>query len=525
MISVPERFTQIAEGSVRPLDWRLDISFTRQLSPDIQWFTLDQSLLDSGDLLSLSDTQSIQPWDAYDYKNYSSKLISVDVENSIEFPYSIQSAIADLVIDNTNGEFTYGGNSEVAQHILPSRPVRVFMGFKGGGVVPVFVGLTQDLPDYSGINDSRMTWSAMDFLTQLTGQSLESSIVLQNKRTDEVLDYVFKQLGLDASMYSLQPGQNDIPFFYAEAGANVGDILRKLIQAEDGKLWLSETGVIQFEPRSSELGKESVMDIDTSNIVEYSPSRASGIVNRVIINSSVRKVQENQEIADIDNANGYDQSSDNDSWRVPENGTLEKWVNFEDPIWSANVNPALNGVTTSSYFNAKTTTGATVSANVTIVGTLFGQSAKLIISNANNYPISISKLVIFGEPAKVVEEIKYDQLDSDSIEKFGTHELKIEDNNYFGSRDDADAFARHILSTRSTYTPTIKVVIKGNPALQLGDVVTLRYKAGGKYQVVKKKESLSQRGLRTELTLERFEELETFVLDQSLLNSTDVLSY
>ena len=128
MISVPERFTQIAEGSVRPLDWRLDISFTRQLSPDIQWFTLDQSLLDGGDLLSLSDTQSIQPWDAYDYKNYSAKLIIVDVENSIEFPYSIQSAIADLVIDNTNGEFTYGGSSEVAQYILPSRPVRVFIG-------------------------------------------------------------------------------------------------------------------------------------------------------------------------------------------------------------------------------------------------------------------------------------------------------------------------------------------------------------------------------------------------------------
>lgn len=525
MISVPERFTQIAEGSVRPLDWRLDISFTRQLSPDIQWFTLDQSLLDGGDLLSLADTQSIQPWDAYDYKNYSSKLLSVDVENSIEFPYSIQSALADLVLDNTNGEFTHGGSSDVAEYILPSRPVRVFLGFKGGGVVPVFVGLTQDLPDYSGINDSRMTWTAMDFLSLLTGQSLESSVMLQNKRTDEVLDYLFRQLGLDASMYSLEPGQNDIPFFYAESGANVGDILRKLVQAEDGKLWLSETGVIKFEPRSSELGEDSVMDIDASNIIEYSPSRASGIVNRIIINSEVRRVQDTQEIADIDNANGYDQSSDDDSWRVPANGTLEKWVNFDDPIWSGNVNPALNGATTDSYFTALRTSGATVSANVAIVGTLFGKSAKLIISNANNFAVSVNKLVLFGQPAKVIEEINYDSLDNDSIEKFGTHELKIEDNNYFGSRDDADAFARHILSTRSTYTPTIKVVIKGNPALQLGDVVTLRYKAGGKYQVVKKKESLSQRGLRTELTLERFEELEPFILDQSVLNGTDVLSY
>lgn len=525
MISTTERFTELANGSVRPLDWRLDISFTRQLSPDIEWFTLDQSLLDGGDLLSLSDTQSIQPWDAYDYIDYSTKLMSVDVENSIEFPYSIQSAIADIVLDNTDGEFTYGSDSPIAEYILPSRPVRVFLGFKTGGVVPVFIGLTQDLPDYSGTNDNRMTWTAMDFLTILTGQSLDSSIMLQNVRTDEVLDYIFKQLGLDESMYSLAEGTNDITFFYAEAGSNVGDILRKLIQAEDGKLWLSETGVIQFDPRSSELGDESVMDLGVENIIEYSPSRASGIVNRVQIQSNVRKVQDNQEIADIENANGYSMSADDDDWRIPAGETVEKWVNMEDPIWSGNVNPVLNGSTSSSYFTAVKTDGSSINSGISIAGTLFGQSAKLEITNSNNFDASINKLVLFGQPAKIVEEINYDLSDSESIEKFGTQELKITDNNYFGSRDDAEAFARHVLATRSSYTPTIKVVVKGNPALQLGDVVTLRYKAGGKYRVVKKKESLSQRGLRTELSLERFEELTPFILNESLLNGDDVLTY
>lgn len=525
MISTTERFTELANSSVRPLDWRLDISFTRQLSPDIEWFTLDQSELDGGDLLALSDSQSIQPWDAYDYINYSNKLMSVDVENSIEFPYSIQSAIADIVLDNTDGEFTYGSDSPIAEYILPSRPVRVFLGFKSGGVVPVFIGLTQDLPDYSGINDNRMTWTAMDFLTILTGQSLDSSIMLQNVRTDEVLDYIFQQLGLDESMYSLAEGTNDITFFYAEAGSNVGDILRKLIQAEDGKLWLSETGVIQFDPRSSELGDEPVMDLDSSNIIEYSPSRASGIVNRVQIQSNVRKVQDTQEIADIDNANGYSMSAVDDEWRIPANKAVEKWINTSDPIWSANVTPLLNGATTDSYYTAKRTNGNTVYGSLMVEGTLFGQSVKLKFTNSSSYDVSITKLVLFGQPAKVVEEINYDLADSESIEKFGTQELKITDNNYFGSRDDADAFARHVLATRSSYTPTIKVVVKGNPALQLGDVVTLRYKAGGKYRVVKKKESLSQRGLRTELSLERFEELTPFILDESLLDGDDVLTY
>lgn len=523
MISTSPTFTEKANGAVRPLDWMLNISFTRQLSPDISWFTLDESKLDGNDLLSLSDTQAIQPWDAYDYEDYSSKLISLDVTSSIEFPYSIQSAIADIVLDNTDGEFTYGGNSDVAQYILPSRPVRAYLGFKNGGLVPVFVGLTQDLPDYSGINDTTMTWTAMDFLSQLTDQSLDSDIMLQNKRTDEVLDYIFKDLGLDPSMYTLEAGQNDIPFFYASAGSNVGDILRKLIQAEDGKLWLSETGVIQFEPRNADLGKTSVMDIGTNNIIEYSPSRASGIVNRVQIKSVVRKVQDTQEIADIDNANGYSQSSDDDSWRISANGTLERWINLEDPAYTANVNPTLNGATTDSYFNALRTNGTSVSSNVSVVGTLFGQSIKFEFTNTNNFAVSISKMVIFGQPAKIAEEINYALQDDNSVDKFGTHELNIEDNNYFGSRDDADAFARHTLLTRSEYTPTIKVVIKGNPALQLGDVVTLRYKAGGEYRVVGKKESLSQRGLRTELTLERFEELTPFTLDESKLDSDDVL--
>lgn len=523
MINTSQRFTDLANGAVRPLDWKLNISFTRQLSPDIAWFTLDQSKLDGGDLLSLSDTQAIQPWDAYDYKDYSSKLISFDVTSSIEFPYSIQSAIADIVLDNTDGEFTYGGSSAVAPYILPSRPVRAYLGFKSASVVPVFVGLTQDLPEYSGTNDTTMTWTAMDFLTQLTSQSLANDIMLQNKRTDEVLDYIFRDLGLDPSMYSLDAGQNDIPFFYAQAGSNVGDILRKLIQAEDGKLWLSETGVIQFEPRNADLGQTAVMELGTHNIIEYSPSRASGIVNRVQIKSVVRKVQDTQEIADVDNTNGYSQASDDDAWRISANGTLEKWINLEDPAWTANKNPTLNGATTDSYFTVVRTTGVSVNSNVSVVGTLFGQSIKFVFTNNNNFAVSVNKLVIFGQPAKIVEEINYSLQDDDSVDKFGTHELNIEDNNYFGSRDDADAFARHTLLTRAEYTPTIKVVIKGNPALQLGDVVTLRYKAGGEYRVVGKKESLSQRGLRTELTLERFEELTPFILDESELDSSDVL--
>jgi hypothetical protein len=133
---------------------------------------------------------------------------------------------------------------------------------------------------------------------------------------------------------------------------------------------------------------------------------------------------------------------------------------------------------------------------------------KIVVTNTNQTAISLKTIRIWGEPAKIVDTFEYDAYEDVSVEKFGEQLLVIDDNDYFGSYANVDAYAEDILTKRVEYSPTKEIVVKGNPALELGDVVTLNYKDVGNYQIVGKKDSLTNKGLVTTLTIERYGEVE-----------------
>lgn len=102
--------------------------------------------------------------------------------------------------------------------------------------------------------------------------------------------------------------------------------------------------------------------------------------------------------------------------------------------------------------------------------------------------------------------------------------LDITDNNYFGSYANADAYAMDVLKRRASYSPTMTLKVKGNPALQLGDVIHVDYKYEGDYKVVGIKSAITNSaGFTSTLTVEKFTLLTAFKLDISILNGTDVL--
>ena len=528
MISTSDEFHELANGSVRPLNWGCNISFTKNRNTDTAWFTLNQSQLDGGDILSMNSEQPIQLWDYYDYENYADRLMDMTVNRSVEFPYNVQSAILDFTLDNHDGYFTYDADttndSPITPYILPKRPIRTYLGFKGVGQVPVFVGLTQELPSYSGVNDTTMKWTAMDFLSEIGNQSLGESVMLRDARTDEAIAVILNSFGLDSSMYSLDAGMNTIPFVFFEKGKNAGNALKELVEAENGKLWLDETGIIRFSPRTSDIGKTPVATFTSANIIEFTPSRTDGIYNRVKINSNIRVVQDKQPIFSADNENGYQSSASDDSYRISSYGNKQIWLSFDDPIWTATTEPVLAGDESDSFFTAVDLSGNEITTGITATGTLFSDTMLLTFTNANGFPVSINFLQIWGEPAKVVDEIKYDAYDEDSVEKFGNMTLEITDNNFFGSYQNVDSFATDVLSKRAEYSPTLKLKVKGDPSLQLGDIITVDYKFNGDYKIVGINQSLNQSGLITELTVEKFETLSPFILDVSVLDGSDVLS-
>ena len=529
MITATDRFHQLAAASVRPLDWDVAISFTKQRNAGIKWFTLDQSTLDGADLLGSNDQNPIQLWDAYDYMFLKERLVSMDFSRSVEFPYNVQSCIADFELNNYDKYFSFNEDSTaspIGQYILPKRPCRLYMGFKNGGLVPVFVGLTQGLPTYHGKLDEVASFTAMDFLSEIGEMSLKNMVMMRNVRTDEVIAAILNQFGLDPAMYNLSTGLNVIPFVYFASGKNAGNALRELVQAENGAMWLDEQGIIRFQPRTSIIGKQPVMTFNANTIIKATPSRTDGIVNTVKIKSEIRAVQPFQSIFTMDNSNGYSSESSEDAYRLPANSTKDVWVSFDDPIWQCSANLILRGSSDNSNFTAVDLAGNSVSSKVSATGLLFADAMKITFTNTNNFPVSVNFLQIFGEPAKQVSSssIEYEAQDDESIEKYGIQELEISNNNCFGNYKNIDNYATDILKKYSEYSPILKLEVKGNPALQLQDIVSVDFREhAGDYQITGISMSLEDSKLKTTLTLRKITVVSPFILDQSVLDGADVL--
>lgn len=529
MNTVSEKFNEIASGPIRPLDWQVGISWSKQRDPDTSWFTLDQSHLNGNDILADNDNNPIQMWGTYEYAMLRDRITEISVSRSVEFPYNVQSAICDVSLNNYDGYFSIDDdNSPISPNILPARPMRTYLGFRSGGLTPVFVGTTQNIPTYTGRNDSTAQLTAMDFLSTIGDLSLRQMIMMRNARTDQVIAAILKQFGLSEGMFKLEKGINVIPFVFFDSDKNAGNALRELVQAENGAMWIDEQGIIRFAPRTSTIGVKSVMIYNPDSIISVTPSYNSGIINRVYVESDVREVQDFQEVFSVDNSNGYQSSAADDSYRLSSNGTTNIWINFDDPIWTANTAPVLNGQDTNSNFTAVDLSGNKISSKITVTGTLFAKSLKLSFTNTNGFPVSINYLQIWGEPAKVKGEsptIKYTAEDEESIEKFGLHELSITDNNCFGNQQNIDAFATDVLNRYASYSPSLELEIKGNPALQLQDVITLSgTNYDGDWMIKSISHILAPDRLTTRLTVVRHKVVEAFILDRSILNGPDVLS-
>lgn len=517
MIEVTSRFHALAQGQVIHPIAELYISYNKQINTDTTFFTLDQSVLNGPDLLKPVGDNILQLWDLYDYVNYTDRLVSVDIERSIEFPYDTQTAQADVTLDNYDKYFTPGSGSTISADNLPRRPLKLYAGYKGETVVPQFVGLTQDMPH---VNDERATveYYATDFLSEIATMTLTEVVAMRDARTDQVLAEIVEQFGVLPSQYDFEPGDNVIPFVFFDIGQNAGEAIRKLVQAEGGKFWLDEQGVLRFRKRYS-LTTEPVLSLDDYQIISVSPSDTSSIVNRVKINCDLREVQEFQTV--------YTKSPSGDStsnlWVIGAGQSIVRECRLEDPCYDV-VTPTLGHATGVSWFTAKTSTGTEVTSAITASGTLSTNAFTVTFTNNNVFPVEIDEMELWGEPAKVYDVLDYDSYEDESLAQFGEHKLEITDNQFFQSYAQAKAFAVYMLRDRAFYQSVLTLSIKGDFSLQLGDVIHLDGEYEGDYRIDACKWHLEAGLLDTQITVHKFTPLKYFTLNDSQLNGNDVLA-
>jgi hypothetical protein len=354
---VSTEFENRAKGFVRPLSWALLMSFPRNFDDSIDFFTIGVSSIGGTDIIK-GEGDVLQEWDKYDYSDYSGRIISMEWTRQEDHLSSMAMSTADITLDNTDGYFTPNGGSVIEDFILPYRPIKLFAGF-GGENVPVFVGLTEKMPEVDERNKT-VKFHCIDFIYSLYNRPLTETVMLENVRTDEVLDELLQLAGLTTNQYDLDIGFNIIEFAYFPKDTKLGDAITELMEAEMGRFYLDELGIIRFNNRQN-FSNDPVWAFSPNNLLDVQTSKQDDIINVVEITAKVREVQANQKFWELQ-APVY----------IPAGELVDIWADFEDPVTEVDEPEYIATATTSSYTTNEVQDGSGLprSADITWIALL-----------------------------------------------------------------------------------------------------------------------------------------------------------
>lgn len=432
-------YTQLMTADLRQIGRQIYMDFAKAYNP------------------ALAGTQY---WDKYAYTDYSDRLLSLEwSREEVEYS-SVAMASADFVFDNHDDFFTPNGDSPIVTQLLDNRPVKIYAGF-GTELLQEFVGLTDGLPK---IDDERKTatFHVIDFMSMLMRRSLDESTVFVNQRTDQILRTLLNNEGLLDAQISLSIGLNIVRYAYSMKGQILGDILYKLMEAEGGRFFMSESGVLTFKNRQ-DYSSIPVQYFSPNEIVDSIPVKSNEILNVVQIKGLIREVQPKQPYGQLSSITA-----------IPANGIVDVWINFDSPVTSAD-DPVFVDLAQTSYFVTNTGSdglGVPINTNVNVTTELFDTSMVLHFSNTNAFYVYVTNVVIFATPAFEKQNFYVRSEDEDSVLRNGERILDI-NNDFFGSDSEAASKAAIILRTFATIGDIRRFQVKANPALQLGDPVRI----------------------------------------------------
>lgn len=505
-------FDNYAKGSMRPYKQRVFMSFAKDYDVTITFFTLDTSYLDSTDVLSGTNSV-IQEWDKYTYTEYSHRVISIEWEREQVTPWSVAQAIADITFDNSDDFFTPGSGSVIADNVLPRRPVRIYAGF-GSEVITQFIGLTDGMPKLDD-KQKTATFHCVDFLASMYNKKLDQTALYQNQRVDQIISSLLTTAGgLTASQLSLDTAFTTIPYAFFDKGEKLGSALDKLVQAEIGRLFMDENGVITFQNRQNFDNSASVYNFNPSNVKDYKTLKEDEISNVVEVKSAILGVQTKQKVYELSQAT-----------IIPVGQTIEIWADFQDPVTSIDT-PVNIASATTSLWKANTLSDGTGSdyTSLTLTYSLFSKSYKMSFQNTGASDCYITSLVLFGTPVRATADVYERQESSTSTSKFEEQVMTIE-NKFIQDATSARSLAILLATIYNDYSGISEIDVKGTPALQLNDTVTIDLNGiSGSYYISKITNKMVGNGFEQVLQTQRRLVLTFFTLDSSYLDGSDVLA-
>ena len=173
-------------------------------------------------------------------------------------------------------------------------------------------------------------------------------------------------------------------------------------------------------------------------------------------------------------------------------------------------------------------TGEDISKNLYIKNFYaFAKDVKFVVDNQSGKDGYITSISIRGDIARVTQAIQVEVQDDESVLTYGDQILQIE-NDYILNETYAQNLANDKLFNLKDPLTKVHMETVGIPYLQLGDIVTVPENFGLNTQnlfIKKKRWQLLEDGDYVEyLDLQSKTLASWFLLDQSILDGTDVLS-
>ncbi len=526
MQSVSAGFTAEETDRVRKITQNLQISWKKDNLLSNFGFRVGVSTIGGNDVIGINPGAIGSPGN-YRYFDESQYVTSLSWERALNFPTGgLTMALAEATLSNTDGRFTpryMGGNSELFTAILPRRPALINAGFNYDGIdnlIPQFAGQISKNPGVD-VRSREVSLQMTDYTNFFQNKYLDQVVMFTGQRTDEVLNTLMVQSGMSTAQYDLDYGINIIPFGIFDKGTRFSDIIRELVEAENGHFYQNEEGIFKFENRqhwdSSPFNTVQRI-ILTSQVVNAEAPTDDHLVNVVEVKSQVRAKAANQKL--------WESSSPQ---LVPANGDLEIFADFTDengglPVLAVDtpIHTLSSSTSSTSIYVTNTLQDGSGTPNQSAIYiksiSTFATACKIVFSNNSSIPTYVTYMHLFARPAKVATNIYERRVREASITAYEERPLLIE-NNYIQSEDWAQSYAEMILQDFSEVDNLQNISIRAMPSLQLGDLVSWQ---GRPFRIFGIKTRLDPgEGFIQDLQLLQRDVIGYFKVGISLVGSTD----
>lgn len=472
MQSVSAGFTASAAAAQNNPTFSALVSWLKTFTSGAGFFTIGTSSIGGAD--SIKGPGGVATFlDKYDYLVETPNVNSLTIQRSISaIPVGVMSGQLDIELNNSSSRYLPGFDGTIGNYIKPGRPIKVNVGFDAEQV-PLFAGFT-GRPMVS-VPNRTATLHAYDGMAYLN--NFQSSLAMQtNIKTDALLALLLAEAGFTSSQYSLEASLQLPIAFVAPTGQKTGDLIDKVVSAENGMAFFDEQGIFHFWNRLHfDLNSTSVATLNYSNLVGLDVVDTP-VINDVIVTSKPRAVTANQLV-----------------WRlstpfvVGPGQTVVYPANFSDddgalPVSVVDTPVYIDSQITSFYKTntASDNSGSTSQSNISLssssnVGTAYLMS---FTNSSTTTPMWITDIQLYGTPAKVVATYQQEYQDTASITDNGVNPdnngvpLPI-NNDYIQDATTALAYATNVVQQFSQPRRQFNLQPLANPAFQFGDVISV----------------------------------------------------